>query len=52
MKRSSKKALKEFTIITIGLLLVSCGLFFFLMPSNIAAGGINGLSIVLSNFLL
>lgn len=51
MKRSSKKALKEFAIITIGLLLVSCGLFFFLMPSNIAAGGINGLSIVLRNFI-
>lgn len=31
--------------------MVSAGLYFFLMPSNLAVGGANGLAIVINNFL-
>lgn len=51
MENLSKKSLKEFFYITIGTFLVSFGLFFFMMPSNIAAGGINGLAIVMGEFI-
>lgn len=31
--------------------MVACGLYFFLMPSNIAAGGVNGLAMVINHYI-
>lgn len=42
-----KNIIKEYIIITIGSFLITCGLYFFLAPTQLAAGGISGLSIVL-----
>ena len=40
--------IKEFFIITIGMLFVSCAVYFFMIPSGIIVGSISGLAIVLS----
>ncbi|MBU3093130.1 YitT family protein [Clostridium sp. CM028] len=42
--------IKEFALINIGMLMVSAGLYFFLMPNNLATGGANGLAIVINKF--
>lgn len=42
---------KKFIIINIGLILLACGLYFFLIPSNLAVGGTTGLAMVISNII-
>lgn len=39
---------KKFIIINFGLLIMTIGLYFFLMPSNLAVGGATGLAMILS----
>lgn len=43
--------LKRFLMINVGLVIASFGLYFFLMPSNLATGGATGLAIVLSHLI-
>jgi uncharacterized membrane-anchored protein YitT (DUF2179 family) len=45
------KAIKEYIMITFGSVLVAIGIYYFLVPSNLAAGGISGLSMVISSFI-
>ena len=45
------KKVEEFFFITIGIILISLGLEFFLFPNNIAAGGVSGLALVVQNIL-
>ncbi|WDC84216.1 YitT family protein [Caloramator sp. mosi_1] len=45
-----KKAIKEYIFITIGIFLVAVGIYYFLVPSNLAAGGVSGLAIVINQF--
>lgn len=45
------KALKEYSLITVGVLLVALGIEFFLAPNKIAAGGITGIAIIVNNFI-
>ncbi|MFA9397103.1 MAG: YitT family protein [Clostridiaceae bacterium] len=45
-----KKIFKEYFLITFGVVLVAAGIYFFLMPNDLAAGGVNGLGIILNNF--
>lgn len=45
-----KKIIKEYVIITIGLLLVAIGTYYFLVISNLAAGGVSGLAMVINKF--
>lgn len=47
----TKSALRSYLIITIGVLMVGIGMYFFLMPNNLAVGGANGLAIVLSKII-
>lgn len=42
---------KDFLKITLGISLVAFGLEYFFIPSNIAAGGVSGLAIIINNFL-
>ncbi|MGL5150188.1 MAG: YitT family protein [Clostridium sp.] len=42
--------LKEYTIITLGIILVAISVDYFFAPNNIAAGGVTGLAIVLNSF--
>lgn len=51
MTSSSKQNLREYTIITLGSLLISAGLYFFLAPSQLAVGGISGLAIVVKELV-
>lgn len=44
----SKKTVKEYAIITIGVLLLAISLEYFYYPNDIAAGGISGLALVIN----
>ena len=33
------KKIKEFTLINLGIIMVACGMYFFLMSNNLATGG-------------
>jgi uncharacterized membrane-anchored protein YitT (DUF2179 family) len=45
------KKVKEYILITIGIIMVSVGIYFFLIPSNLATGGVSGLAIIISNYI-
>lgn len=45
-----KRILKEYLLINIGLVLVAVGIFYLLVPSNLAVGGVSGLSIIINHF--
>ena len=47
----NKRNLKEFFIITIGTLIVSTAVYFFMLPLNITVGSGTALAMVLSNFV-
>ena len=46
-----KKNIKEFALITLGILLVAISVVYFFEPNNIAAGGITGLAIVINHYI-
>lgn len=46
-----REKLKEYVFITIGMIMVALGLYFFLMPEKLAIGGANGLAIVINNWI-
>ena len=46
-----KAMVKEYSIVTIGTLIVAAGVFFFMLPSNVVAGSLTGLVMVLTNFI-
>lgn len=46
-----KDKIKDFGLITIGVLLVAISVVYFFAPNNITAGGITGLAIVINNYL-
>ncbi len=45
------KKSKEFILINLGIIMVACGMYFFLMQNNLAIGGANGLAIVINHFI-
>ena len=45
----SSKTLKEYSLITIGIILVAISVEYFFAPNNLAAGGVTGLAIVLNS---
>lgn len=46
-----KNKIKEYIMITIGVLLVVVGVYFFKFPNNFSIGGVTGIAIILSNLL-
>lgn len=46
-----KEVVKEYSFIFLGVLLVAVGLEYFFIPNNIAAGGLTGLAIVITNYI-
>jgi uncharacterized membrane-anchored protein YitT (DUF2179 family) len=44
------KKLKEYGLITFGVMLVAVAVQFFLAPNKIAAGGVTGIAIIINNF--
>lgn len=45
------KKIKEYVIITLGTLIVSTAVYFFLLPSNVVVGSLSGLVMVLATFI-
>lgn len=46
-----KNIIKEYILITIGLALVAAGVYFFLVPNNLAVGGVSGLAIIINWYM-
>ena len=46
-----KKIIKEYSIITVGALIASAAIFFFMLPSHVAIGSGSALAMVLANFI-
>lgn len=46
-----KKIIKEYILITIGLALVAIGFYFFLVPNDLAVGGVSGLAMVINWYM-
>lgn len=47
----AKNIIKDYTLITLGMAIVSAAVYFFMIPGNIVAGSISGLVLVLSHFI-
>lgn len=47
----NKQIFKEYFFIALGTLIVAFGIYYFMVPENLAAGGVSGLAIVLSNYI-
>ncbi len=45
------RKIKEFMLMNLGIIMVACGMYFFLMTNNLAIGGANGLAIVINYFI-
>lgn len=45
------KKLKNFITLNIGLLLVAAGIYYFLVPNKLAAGGVSGLAMIINQYL-
>jgi len=46
-----KKEIKDYIIITFGLTLIAIGIHFFLVPHNLAAGGLTGLAMIINHYI-
>ena len=46
-----KKMIKEYGLITFGIILVAISVEYFFAPNNLAAGGVTGLAIVVNNYI-
>lgn len=46
-----KQNLKEYGIITLGVILVAVALEYFFIPNDLAAGGVSGLAVVISHYV-
>ena len=47
----NKQTIKEYIFIAIGSFFVAVGVYYFMVPENLATGGVSGLSIVLNNYI-
>ena len=45
------KMIKEYLIVTLGVILVSFGLQYFYAPNDIAGGGLSGLALVIKHYV-
>ena len=46
-----KNKIKKYLYINTGMLIMALGLYFFLIPANLAVGGVTGLAMVVKNYL-
>lgn len=47
----NKQIVKEYILTAIGTFVVAFGVYYFLVPENLAAGGVSGLAIVINNYV-
>ncbi|MEG2511610.1 MAG: YitT family protein [Romboutsia sp.] len=50
-KENSINTVKEYVLITLGVVLVAFGIQYFYAPNEIAGGGLSGLALVISNYI-
>ena len=46
-----KKAIKDYLLITLGTVIITAGVYFFMLPSQVPVGSASALGLVLSNFI-
>lgn len=46
-----KQTVKDYAIITIGTLIITCAVYFFMIPSHVTVGSVSALAMVISNYL-
>ena len=46
-----KEKVRDFILLNVGIIMVSSGMYFFLMPNNLATGGANGAAIIINRFI-
>lgn len=53
MEKTNEKmgVIKDYAVITVGIMITAMAVYFFMMPANIILGSITGLAIVLVNFI-
>lgn len=44
------KKIKQYILLNLGLFLVAAGIYYFLVPSDLAAGGVSGLAMVINHY--
>ena len=49
--KSTKERIQDYIIITIGTIIASFAVFFFLTPSHLAVGSISGLAVLIAKFV-
>lgn len=47
----NKQTIKEYILTAIGTFIVALGVYYFLVPENLATGGVSGLAIVINNYV-
>lgn len=47
----NKQTIKEYILTAIGTFIVAFGVYYFLVPENLATGGVSGLAIVINNYV-
>ena len=49
--KSKRNSVKEWLMITVGILVMSAGIYFFTFPNHFSTGGVTGISIVLGHYI-
>lgn len=49
MKQSTKKIIKEYILMTLSIVLLDLGIYFFKFPNNFAFGGVTGISMIVTH---
>lgn len=47
----NKQTVKEYILIAVGTFIVALGVYYFMVPENLATGGVSGLAIVIVNYV-
>lgn len=47
----NKQSLKEYFLIAVGTFIAAAGIYYFMVPENLATGGISGFAIVINNYV-
>ena len=51
MSKEQKVTLKEWIYITVGILIMTVGIYFFKFPNHFSTGGVTGIAIVLGHYV-
>ena len=51
MSKEQKVTLKEWIYITVGILIMTIGIYFFKFPNHFSTGGVTGIAIVLGHYI-